>query len=176
MMNGIGWLGILGCCHSGGGVVLDGFDFDPTSIPLHGIADRQHPTSVEDLFALVTTFQAEVQELRNSQNDNRGPHGNGQGGGGSNDDSDPHSDGGSDSDDDTGSNSGDNTHHTNTQRTTRMRTHVSDSIAGGATKSKEEDQPFSDEIMAYRIPSNLTSNHFEVLQWDWRPKNPCHKV
>ncbi|MED6179560.1 hypothetical protein PIB30_001853 [Stylosanthes scabra] len=117
---------------------------------------------------------AEVQELRNSQNGNGGPLGNGQGGGGSggggsrgggsNDDSDPHSDGGSDSDNDTDSNSGDNNNHTNTHRTTRTRTHVSDSIAGGATKSEEENQPFSDEIMAYRMPSNLTlPSHFEVL-------------
>ncbi|MED6114632.1 hypothetical protein PIB30_082224 [Stylosanthes scabra] len=111
------------------------------------MADRQHPLPLKNSLLC--------------QNGNGGSLGNDQGGGGDGggedgDDSGPQSDGGSDSDDDTDSNNGDNNNHTNTQRTTRTRTHVSDSIAGGAPKSEEEDQPFSDEIMAYRMPSNLT--------------------
>ncbi|MED6137475.1 hypothetical protein PIB30_065384 [Stylosanthes scabra] len=77
----------------------------------------------------------------------------GEGGGRGGDGSDPHFD------DDTGSHIGDNNNHTNTLLTTRTRTHVSDSFADDTAKSEEEDHPFYDEIMSYkmyRMPSNLT--------------------
>ncbi|MED6125960.1 hypothetical protein PIB30_073614 [Stylosanthes scabra] len=94
--------------------------------------------SPEELFALVTTLRAEVQELRNSQNGNGGSHGNGRGGGGG---------GGGGADDD---------NHNNTPHTTRTPTHASDSFDDGGAKTEEEDHPFSDAIMAYQMPSNLT--------------------
>ncbi|MED6199332.1 hypothetical protein PIB30_074985 [Stylosanthes scabra] len=44
------------------------------------MADQRQTPSAEEIFALVTTLQAELQQLRDSQNSNGGPHGNDNGG------------------------------------------------------------------------------------------------
>ncbi|MED6196109.1 hypothetical protein PIB30_044169 [Stylosanthes scabra] len=130
------------------------------------MADQRQTLSAEELFALVTTLQAELQQLHDSQNDNgrahendngRGGGGRNGGGGGDDDGNNPSFDDIPNSDEGTDSQGSDNHNHTQQiARTTRTATHVSNSISDRLGEPNEELTPFSDEIMAFRMPSNFT--------------------
>ncbi|MED6213353.1 hypothetical protein PIB30_092251 [Stylosanthes scabra] len=110
------------------------------------MADQQTPTA-EELFALVTTLQAKLQQLRDSQNGNGGSHENGNGGGGGDE---GRGGGGDDSD----TNDGDRTD--DSDNIGSHDTYVSNTASARPGRGRKCNNLLSKEIMAFQMPMNFT--------------------
>ncbi|MED6197862.1 hypothetical protein PIB30_060765 [Stylosanthes scabra] len=107
------------------------------------MVDRQQPPIAEELFTLVTTLHAEIQQLCDNQNGTRRAHGNDNGGGGD-----------SDHNDDDGTNGSDNEGDNNTTQTVRTKIHVSNTASARSGRCRKR------SISSFQELADLVTNHF----------------